>query len=102
MRWHGINMLVGIGALFLGVGVQQEQPPEPPVDRVRNLANVQVGMTAEAVRKQLGRPSRRSRQILYRRFVEQWRYDDPAGLWIEFDCLKGQEPKVLAVHPPAP
>jgi hypothetical protein len=71
-----------------------------PADRRRNLERLHAGMGAEEVRKLLGDPSRIARQILYRRYVEQWTYEDPAGLWIELNCLKGEEARVLAVHAP--
>jgi hypothetical protein len=71
-----------------------------PFDRRNTIEKVRPGMAADAVRQLLGQPNRIARQILYRRFLEQWIYDEPAGLWIEWDCLKGQEPRVLTVHVP--
>ena len=67
-----------------------------PKDRIR------PGMTADQVRKSLGLPTRTARQILYRRYLEQWMYNDRPGFWIEFDCHKGDEPRVSTVHLPAP
>jgi hypothetical protein len=72
-----------------------------PASRRRNVERVHAGMAADQVRKLLGEPSRTSRQILFRRYVEQWTYEDPPGLWIELNCLKGEEAHVLAVHAPA-
>jgi hypothetical protein len=46
----------------------------------------------------LGRPQRKSRQILYRRHIEQWTYDPPLGLCVEFNCILGQKPRLLNVH----
>lgn len=69
----------------------QTKNQEPP--------RVRPSMTAEEVRKALGAPRRISRQILYRRYLEQWTYDNPTSLWVEFVCPKGQEPYVLTVHP---
>ena len=43
-------------------------------------------------------PKRVARQILYRRYLEQWVYDGPEAMRIEFDCPRGQEPKVIAIH----
>jgi hypothetical protein len=63
-------------------------------------AQVRPGMTAAEVVEGLGQPQRIARQVLFRRFLEQWSYDTPPGLVIEFDCLKGQDSRVLTVHSP--
>jgi hypothetical protein len=55
-------------------------------------------MTANEALDQMGKPRRTARQILYRRYREQWFYDAPAGAWIEFDCFKGQEPRLIAKY----
>jgi hypothetical protein len=59
-------------------------------------------MTPAEVRDRLGPPARVARQILYRRHIEQWVYDTPAARRVEFNCVRGQEPYVLHVVPPAP
>ena len=46
------------------------------------------------VHRLLGPPDRRARQVLYRRYLEQWVYDPPLSLRISFDCLAGQDPHV--------
>lgn len=68
-------------------------------ERTQNLPAVKRDLPLSEVRDRLlGSPSQRSRQILFRRYLEQWRYDDLPGVWIEFDCVKGQEPRVTAVY----
>ena len=62
------------------------------------MPQIGKGMTAEQARKLLGAPDHTSRQILYRRYLEQWSYDHPAGLWIELDCVKGQDPRVIGAE----
>jgi hypothetical protein len=69
-------------------------------DRLKKVSLIKTGMRAQEVRGLLGQPDHVARQILYRRFRDQWRYLEPAGLWIEFDCLKGQDPEVIAIHLP--
>jgi hypothetical protein len=49
-----------------------------------------IGMTQAEVREILGPPRRISRQILFRRHLEQWHFDDPSG-WVQFDCPRGEE-----------
>jgi hypothetical protein len=39
-----------------------------------------------------------SRQVLYRRYLECWTYDEPLGIRVVFDCPKGLDPVVIAVH----
>jgi hypothetical protein len=56
------------------------------------------GMTEEEVLRLLGPPKRVSWQILYRHQIEQWLYDEPAAVRIDFDCVKGLDPKLLSVH----
>jgi hypothetical protein len=59
---------------------------------------VQPGMTAADVRKRLGPPARVARQVFYRRWVDQWLYEQPAPLCITFDGIKGGEAHVLTVQ----
>ena len=46
----------------------------------------------------LGKPDRKSRQVLFRGYFEQWIYDPPLGLVLEFACGPGQEPRLTSVH----
>jgi hypothetical protein len=66
------------------------QTPAP--DHVRH------GMTSEEVRRVLGPPTRVARQVLHRRYVEQWWYQKGA-MWVDFDGSKGQELRVRNVVP---
>jgi len=50
------------------------------------------------VRELLGPPKSVARQILYRRYLEQWTYDQPAALRVVFHCPKGQEPRLKEVR----
>ena len=59
---------------------------------------VQKGMSPDRVQKLLGRPKKIARQILFRRHLEQWTYDPPTAMRIEFDCIRGQEAHVVSVH----
>jgi hypothetical protein len=49
------------------------------------------------VRQLLGPPDRVARQVLYRRYLEQWGYDRPAALSVVFEGRKGQEPRSRGV-----
>jgi hypothetical protein len=95
------------GLLLAGVcllrGVPNSVPSslgDEPINRQKSIDKVKAGMAADAVRQLLRAPDRTARQILYRRYLEQWIYVNPEGLWIEWDCQKGQEPRVLSVHAP--
>src|SRR5262249_48869268 len=74
--------------LLLVAGALAAQEPSPPVQR---------GQTAAEVRQRLGPPVRVSRQILFRRPLEQWHYDAPRPLRVEFNCVRGEEPYVCSV-----
>jgi hypothetical protein len=92
--------LFGLLSASFSILMAQTRKDEGPVDPVQALRQVRAGMTPKEVRNLVGRPARIARQILYRRYLEQWSYDNPRLVWIEFNCVKGQEPYVLAVHRP--
>jgi hypothetical protein len=62
------------------------------------LEALSPGMTAAEVRRQVGPPTRMARQIVSRRYLEQWSYDGPVAYWLEFNCQKGAEPRLTAIH----
>jgi hypothetical protein len=82
-------IFLSLGTIALAAG-----EPSPPVVR---------GLSAAEVRQRLGPPARVSRQILFRRHLEQWVYEEPKALRVEFNCVRGEEPVVCAVLqlPPA-
>ncbi len=63
--------------------------PAPPV---------RPGMSPEQVRERLGPPARVARQILSQRYLEQWLYDAPHHLRLEFDCPRGQPARLVSVQ----
>jgi hypothetical protein len=60
------------------------------------------GLSFERVRALLGQPQRVARQVLFHRYLEQWVYGPPFNFRIDFDCLRGQKPQLLAVHSLSP
>jgi hypothetical protein len=58
---------------------------------------IRVGMSRDEIRDTFGSPDKVFRQILFKRYVEQWVYEKSA-LWVQFNCLKGQEPFVCSYH----
>jgi hypothetical protein len=81
-----VTFLVAACALADDLG----KPQRPP-----DATRLYVGMTQAEVKKLHGEPSRVARQILFRRHLEQWVYDGAQPLRIEFNCLRGQEPRVV-------
>ena len=75
---------------------QSDLPPAVDLNRLR------PGMSQEEVRRLLGPPKQVARQILYRRYLEQWVYEGAGAVRIEFDCVRGKEPQILTVHPLTP
>jgi hypothetical protein len=59
---------------------------------------LQRGLSFERVRDILGQPHRVARQVVFHRYLEQWVYGPPYDFRIDFDCLRGQKPQLLAVH----
>jgi hypothetical protein len=57
-----------------------------------------VQRTQPEIANLLGPPKRKTRQILYRRYLEQWIYDSPVPWCVTFNCPRGQDPVVLTVH----
>jgi hypothetical protein len=57
-------------------------------------------MTPEEVRRKLGAPRRTARQVLYNRYLEQWVYDRPARVHLEFDCPRGQPAELVNFYFP--
>ena len=87
---------IALGAFFLLVlstAVGARVLAQPPGDRTA----VRRGMTPAEVRQMLGPPARVARQILFRRHLEQWVYDQPEAVRVEFNCVRGEEPYVLTV-----
>jgi hypothetical protein len=63
------------------------------------LTRLRKCKTAAEAQDLLGKPKHVARQILYGRYVEQWTYDDPVAVRIEFDWRKGQEKQIQTVQP---
>src|SRR5947208_2472399 len=74
-------------------GVRAQQPSTP---------NVRPGQSPNEVRDRLGPPVRVARQVLFRRYIEQWVYDLPQPVRVEFSCARGRDPYVSAVLPTPP
>ena len=55
------------------------------------------GQSPAEVLARLGPPFRVSRQILFGRHVEQWVYQEPQPLRVEFNWVRGDEPYVCTI-----
>jgi hypothetical protein len=102
MRRNLLVCLAFSAALLVRDGPQpgraaDRDPPVGPLDPIKLR-----GMTQAEVRIALGPPKQIARQILYRRYLEQWVYDAPNAVRIEFDCVRGREPQILTVQPLTP
>ena len=63
-----------------------------------DLHGVKKGMKMAEVYDKFKKPNRIARQFLFRRHLEQWTYDAPFELRIEFNCVRGEEAHVISVH----
>jgi hypothetical protein len=109
----GFLALIGLVLAALSLTAREPQPddlkafdPDKPlsqVDKAERLRRVQPERSSpEAVRRLLGEPSRKARQILYQRAREQWLYEAPFEVRLEFEYVRGQEPHLLSVQPVVP
>lgn len=57
-------------------------------------AALRIGMTRDEVKAALGPPHHVSRQLLFRRHLEQWHYENPSRT-IEFNCVRGEQPYLI-------
>jgi hypothetical protein len=89
-----------LGGLVMAADIDQPQVVDPEIRRQQlwNLFQKHAHLTPARLTKLLGRPQRMARQVLHRRYVEQWHYDAPLALDVVFDCPRGQAPHVTSVH----
>ena len=66
---------------------------------LKSLDPIRRGMNQAEVRALAGPPVRTSRQILFRRHLEQWHFQEPPG-WVEFNCPRGEEAVVTQKSSP--
>jgi hypothetical protein len=45
-------------------------------------------------------PKAVARQVFFRRYYEQWVFDQPVRIVVVFDCIKGKEAKLLSLFVP--
>jgi hypothetical protein len=90
------GFFVGFGGL---VAAEAPRAGDMKADPKALLSRLKPGMAATDVRDLLGPPKQVARQILFSRYVEQWMYDDPVAVRIEFDWRKGQEKQIQTVQP---
>jgi hypothetical protein len=97
MRRNSLILLVFGAALLMTDRPRAADPdrPDAPVD----LEKLRPGTPQAEVLRRLGPPKHTARQILYRRYLEQWVYEGPNAVRIEFDCVRGKEPQILTVQP---
>jgi hypothetical protein len=104
-RWFPLPALfvVALGLLCAGPAPTAEPADpdarKPDVNPKALLAKLRHCKTAAEAEDVLGKPKRVARQLLYGRYLEQWTYDDPVPVRIEFDWRKGQEKQILTVQP---
>ncbi len=86
-----IHLVLASGLLLALPGHCLTQPE-------RAISDIKKDMTAEEVEAALGNPDRVARQILFRRYLEQWTYSKWATI-VELNCLPGEPPRVVNIIP---
>jgi hypothetical protein len=81
--------------------VLAEAPEAERADLARKIAPLLAAAapTPDDLRLLLGPPPRISRQMVYRRAIEQWTYETPLSLCINWQAAAGQEMQMQAVQP---
>jgi hypothetical protein len=79
---------IALAGLLLAAGGSRPAAEPPAVAR---------GQSPADVRARLGPPVRVSRQVLFGRHVEQWVYEEPTPLRVEFNCVRGEDPYACAI-----
>jgi hypothetical protein len=76
--------------------------PEEQERLLRGVARVlpAAARTPAALRELLGPPRQVLRQVLYRRYREQWHYDTPLSVCVVLEGARGQEARVRTVLVP--
>jgi hypothetical protein len=93
----GAWLLAPVGAAM----PTRQAPPDRTVNqrgRQQVLARLRTGQTQDEVRALLGPPGRIARQILHHRYLEQWVYEGPWQVRLEFDCPRGRKPLLTTVQ----
>ncbi len=67
----------------------------PLAEPTTGSGKLRSGMTPGEVRGILGPPRHVARQVLYQRYLEQWVYDTPNAVRLEFDVPRGQPARLL-------
>jgi len=80
--------------LIAGLIVTPLSPDDPAP------AGIRVGTPAADVQHQLGAPKRIVREVLYRRHIEQWVYENPQEFRVQISWSPGEVPIVTGVIRP--
>jgi hypothetical protein len=80
-----------------GKGGTDRADPTAQRDELLNRVKQNVRLRPEKVIALIGKPQRKSRQILYMRYRERWHYDPPLGLRVEFEFPRGAPSRLVSV-----
>jgi hypothetical protein len=106
------SALAALAIVLASLAGQAHEPQPPPgpasydpeqsltgEERTLRLNRIESrGSTPSEVRRLIGPPGHTARQILYNRAREQWLYDAPFFVRLEFEYRRGQEPQLLSVQ----
>jgi hypothetical protein len=86
----------------------QGRPPAPPApppfagqpltdaERAARLDRLAAGQSRAQAQALLGPPRRRARQLVYQHVREQWVYDEPLAVRLDFEAAGGAEPRLAS------
>jgi hypothetical protein len=96
-----ILLSLGLGQVTELAEVLEKKLDDPQASRRVRIGWLEqrgLGLSPPEVRRLLGSPRHFAVQILYRRQIERWSYDQPATLWLTFICTDGQTVRLQHVH----
>jgi hypothetical protein len=101
MKGQTLVALTAVCACAFGTLVQGE--PEPDVlafriELLKEYKTIAASQSVMEIQRKLGAPLHKSREILYRRTLEQWFFDTPRPFYVEVAFPTGKKARVLAVH----
>jgi len=103
-RFLGQILLLAAIMAALTHSALSEQPPAGDAEARRkklwNLFRNSTHLTQAKVLKLLGKPERKARQIVHRRYLEQWQYGPPLDVEVTFAGFPGKAPRVISVRLP--
>jgi hypothetical protein len=98
MSWHLRWTLCLLATLGLPARARADETDAIRVEFVKDFKGPMAGNELAKMVKKLGKPTYVSREIMYRRTVEQRFYETPQPFFVEVEYRAGREARILSVR----